>query len=128
MRDALVAHLEALAPHQDSDGMWHQVIDHPDSYAELTATTMIACAIATALGEGWLEDRGEWESRLDAAWSSARMHVANDGKTFVNVCTGTGKQPTLEDYYRREAILGPDGRGAAMTMMLAAKLKALGKR
>lgn len=123
MRDALVAHLEALAPHQDSDGMWHQVIDHPDSYAELTATAMIACAIATALGEGWLEDRGEWESRLDAAWSSAKMHVANDGKTFVNVCTGTGKQPALEDYYRREAILGPDGRGAAMMMTLAAKLK-----
>jgi hypothetical protein len=126
MRDALVTHLGALAPHQDSDGMWHQVIDHPDSYAELTATAMIAYAIATALGEGWLEDRGEWESRLDAAWSSAKMYVANDGRTFVNVCTGTGKQPTLEDYYRREAILGPDGRGAAMMMMLAAKLKDLG--
>lgn len=128
MRDALVAHLEALAPHQDSDGMWHQVIDHPDSYAELTATAMIAYAIATALGEGWLGDRGEWESRLEAAWSSAKMHVANDGRTFVNVCAGTGKQPALEDYYRREAILGPDGRGAAMMMMLAAKLKALGAR
>ncbi len=51
MRDALVAHLEALSPHQDSDGMWHQVIDHPDSYAELTATAMIAYAIATALGK-----------------------------------------------------------------------------
>jgi unsaturated rhamnogalacturonyl hydrolase len=128
MRDALVAHLTALAPHQDSDGMWHQVIDHPDSYAELTATAMIAYAIATALEKDWLEDRGEWESRLDAAWSSAKMYVANDGRTFVNVCTGTGKQPTLEDYYRREAILGPDGRGAAMMMMLAAKLKALGTR
>lgn len=124
MRDALVAHLGALAAHQDSDGMWHQVIDHPDSYAELTGTAMIAYAIATALDEGWLEDRGEWESRLDAAWSSAKMYVANDGRTFVNVCTGTGKQPTLEDYYRREAILGPDGRGAAMTLLLAAKMKA----
>lgn len=125
MREALVDHLEALASHQDSDGMWHQVIDHPDSYAELTATAMIAYAIATALGEGWLEDRGQWESRLDAAWSSAKMYVANDGQTFVNVCTGTGKQPTLEDYYLREAILGPDGRGAAMMMMLAAKIKAI---
>lgn len=127
MRDALVAHLGALAPHQDSDGMWHQVIDHPDSYAELTGTAMIAYAIATALEEGWLEDRGEWESRLEAAWSSAKMYVANDGRSFVNVCTGTGKQPTLEDYFRREAILGPDGRGAAMTMLLAAKLKKAGR-
>lgn len=122
LREALVAHLEALAPHQDRDGMWHQVVDHPDSYAELTATAMIAYALASALEEGWIEGDG-WRSRIDAAWSSVKMHVATDGRSFVNVCTGTGKQATLEDYYRREAILGADGRGAAMVMMLASKLK-----
>lgn len=122
MRDALVTHLEALAKHQDRDGMWHQLIDYPDSYAELTATAMIAYALAVALDEGWLAE-ADWRARLDAAWASVTMHVSTDGRTFVNVCTGTGKQPTLEDYYRREAILGPDGRGAAMTMLLAAKLK-----
>jgi len=121
MREALVAHLEALAKHQDRDGMWHQVIDYPDSYAELTATAMIAYAIAVALDEGWLEE-GNWRTRLEAAWAAVKMHVSTDGRTFINVCTGTGKQPTLEEYYRREAILGPDGRGAAMTMLLAAKL------
>ena len=122
MVDALRAHLAALAPHQDSDGMWHQVIDHPDSYAELTATCMIAYAIAVALDEGWIEEDG-WRPRLDAAWSAVKMHVSTDGRMLMNVCTGTGKQKTLEDYYLREAILGPDGRGAAMVMMLAAKLK-----
>lgn len=121
MRDALVAHLEALARHQDNDGMWHQIIDHPDSYAELTSTAMIAYAIAVGLEKGWLPESG-WESRLDAAWSAAKMYVATNGRDFVNVCTGTGKQKTLEDYYLREAILGPDGRGAAMMMLLSAKL------
>jgi len=122
MREALVAHLEALAKHQDGDGMWHQIIDYPDSYAELTATAMIAYAAAVALEEGWLEET-DWRSRLDAAWASVKMHVSTDGRTFINVCTGTGKQPSLEDYYRREAILGEDGRGAAMTMLLAARLE-----
>lgn len=121
MRDALVAHLGALANHQDGDGMWHQIIDYPDSYAELTATAMIAYAAAVALDEGWLEE-ADWRSRLDAAWASVKMHISTDGRTFINVCTGTGKQPSLEEYYRREAILGPDGRGAAMTMLLAARL------
>lgn len=124
MRDALVAHLGALAAHQDNDGMWHQIIDHPDSYAELTATSMIAYAIATGIGNGWLEP-GDWRTRLDSAWAAVKMHVATDGRNFVNVCTGTGKQSTLEDYYRREAILGPDGRGAAMVMLLASKMKEL---
>jgi len=120
--EALRAHLAALAPHQDSDGMWHQIIDHPDSYAELTATCMISYAIAVGLAEGWL-DEAEWRTRLDAAWSAVKMHLSTDGRTLLNVCTGTGKQATLEDYYRREAILGPDSRGAAMVMMLAARLK-----
>ncbi|MCB1204867.1 MAG: glycoside hydrolase family 88 protein [Verrucomicrobiae bacterium] len=127
MRDALVAHLQDLAAHQDNDGMWHQIIDHPDSYAELTATSMIAYAIATGLEKGWLESK-DWGTRLDSAWAAVKMHVATDGRNFVNVCTGTGKQATLEDYYRREAILGPDGRGAAMVMMLASKMKKLGER
>lgn len=127
MRDALVAHLEALAKHQDNDGMWHQIIDHPDSYAELTSTAMIAYAIAVGLDKGWLPESG-WESRLDAAWSASKMYVSTGGRDFVNVCTGTGKQKTLEDYYLREAILGPDGRGAAMMMLLASKLMEMEER
>lgn len=121
MRDALCDHLAALAPHQDGDGMWHQVVDRPDSYAELTATCMIAYAIAVALDEGWVQEDG-WRARLETAWSAVKRHVSSDGRTFVNVCTGTGKQPSLEDYYLREAILGPDGRAAAMVMLLASKL------
>jgi unsaturated rhamnogalacturonyl hydrolase len=115
-------HLAALARHQSGNGMWHQIIDHPDSYAELTATCMIACAIAIGLEKGWLE-KSEWESRLGLAWSAVKMHLSTDGETLINVCTGTGKQASLEDYYRREAILGPDSRGGAMLLMLAAEMK-----
>ncbi len=127
MRDALVLHLNALAGHQDDSGMWHQIIDHPDSYAELTSTAMIAYAIAVSLEKGWLRG-AEWSSRLASAWSAIKRHVSTDGRHFLNVCTGTGKQPSLEDYYRREAILGPDGRGAAMVMLLAAKMEDLESR
>jgi unsaturated rhamnogalacturonyl hydrolase len=115
-------HLTALAAHQNTYGMWHQIIDHPDSYAEFSATCMIAYAIAVGLENGWLEG-GDWEARLDLAWSAVKMHISTDGTTFLNVCTGTGKQASLEDYYRREAILGRDSRGAAMALMLAAEMK-----
>jgi hypothetical protein len=115
-------HLTALAAHQNAYGMWHQVIDHPDSYAEFSATCMIAYAIAVGLENGWLEGE-DWGGRLDLAWSAVKMHISTDGTTFLNVCTGTGKQARLEDYYRREAILGRDSRGAAMALMLAAEMK-----
>ena len=36
-----------------------------------------------------------------------------------DACTGTGKQDSLKDYFRRNAILGPDARSGAMALMVA---------
>ncbi len=33
MLAAFRAHMQALLPHQDPTGAWHQVVDHPESYA-----------------------------------------------------------------------------------------------
>lgn len=115
-------HLSALSKYQDTNGMWHQIIDHPDSYAEFTATCMIAYSIAVGLESEWLDDAA-WQPRLELAWNAVKMHISTDGKTFINVCTGTGKQPGLDDYYRREAILGSDARGGAMALLLASEMK-----
>jgi hypothetical protein len=43
---------------------------------------------------------------------------------LVNVCTGTGKQKTLEDYFKRPAINGRDDRGGAMGLLFAVELLA----
>lgn len=120
--ESVRTHLEALAPHQDSDGMWHQVIDHPDTYAEFTSTCMISYAISRGMDRGWLEEAA-WAPRLRAAWEGIKARIGNDGHTLINVCTGTGKQKSLEDYYLRKAILGPDARGGAMALLLAGELE-----
>lgn len=114
-------HLSALAKHQDADGMWHQIIDHHDSYAEFTATAMIASAIARGIRFGWLE-QSDWSTSLTKAWEAIQARIGTDGTTLFNVCTGTGKQKTLEDYYLRKAILGRDDRGGAMALMLASEM------
>ncbi len=120
--DSLRSHLTALAAHQDSSGMWHQLIDHPDSYAELTATCMIAKAIAHAIREGWIPAE-DWDPPLLSAWEGVKTRIASDGLNLINCCTSTGKQKSLEDYYLREAILGRDNRGGAMALILAAEMK-----
>lgn len=102
--------------------MWHQIVDRPDSYAEFTSTNMIAWSIAVALEHGWIEG-ADWEARLALAWDGVKRHIGTDGETLLNVCTGTGKQPNLEAYYQREAILGRDARGGAMALMLASEMK-----
>jgi rhamnogalacturonyl hydrolase YesR len=124
MLRAFQSHLEALLPHQDPAGMWRQVIDRPESYRELTATCMIAFAMERGVRSGWIAaDR--YRPAIARAWTAIRARIAPDGG-LVDVCTGTGKQKSLRDYYDRTAILGPDPRGGAMALLIATELAAAG--
>jgi rhamnogalacturonyl hydrolase YesR len=114
------AHLRAMLRHQDPTGAWHQVVDRPESYRELTATCMTAWAMARGVREGWL-DREEFDPAIRRAWAAIRTRVADDGR-LVDVCTGTGKQTSLRAYYDRGAILGRDPRGGAMALLAATEL------
>jgi unsaturated rhamnogalacturonyl hydrolase len=116
------AHLEALIPHQDATGCWHQVIDRPESYRELSSTCMITFAMARGVRLGWL-DREKFEPAIRRGWYAVRSRVAADG-SLVDICTGTGKQKSLRDYYDRGAILGRDPRGGAMSLLVATEIAA----
>lgn len=122
MLAAFRAHMEAMLPHQDPTGMWHQVVDRPESYRELTVTAMTAFAMERGLRRGWL-DRAKFQKAVDRAWYALKTRVAADG-SLVDVCTNTGKQKSLRDYYDRPAILGVDARGGAMAWLIANELAA----
>ncbi len=48
--------LIGLARYQDEEGLWHQLIDKPDSYAEASATAMFVQGFAKALTrDGWVK-------------------------------------------------------------------------
>jgi rhamnogalacturonyl hydrolase YesR len=124
IRDELLAafraHMAALAKHQDPTGTWHQVIDFPGSYRELTATCMITFAMARGIRHGWL-DAETYRPIVEKAWEGIKVRVGADG-TLFDVCTGTGKQQTLRDYLDREAILGKDERGGAMALIVSVEM------
>lgn len=117
MQQSLAQHLEALVEHQDEFGMWHQVIDDPGSYRELTSTCMITYAIVRGIRSGWL-DAETYSPVARRAWEAIKVRVGEDGK-LLDVCTGTGKQRSLQDYRDRTAILGQDARGGAMALLAA---------
>lgn len=103
--------------------MWHQVIDFPGSYRELTVTSMLTFAMARGVRLGWL-DKATYGPTIDRAWYALRTRIAPDGG-LVDVCTGTGKQQNLQGYLDRTAILGPDPRGGAMALLAATELARL---
>jgi unsaturated rhamnogalacturonyl hydrolase len=116
-------HMFTLAKFQDEDGMWHEVIDQPGSYAETSATSMIGFAMERGIRRGWL-DPAEYQPRVKRAFSAVSARVGKDGQ-LVDVCESTNKQKTLEDYLHRTAILGPDPRGGAMAMLFATEMGGL---
>jgi rhamnogalacturonyl hydrolase YesR len=116
-------HMFVLAKFQDEDGMWHEVIDVPGSYAETSATAMIGFAMERGIRNGWL-DPAAYQPRVNRAFSAVLARVGKNGQ-LVDVCESTNKQKTLEDYLHREAILGPDPRGGAMAMLFATEMAGL---
>jgi len=118
LRDDWYQHLKALRKHQDADGMWHQVIDHPESYPEFSCTCMIGFAMLRGMREGWLP-RDEFSESADLAWAAIKRRIHLDGEFLEGVCTGTGKQTSLQAYFDRKEIHGRDDRGGAMALMFS---------
>jgi unsaturated rhamnogalacturonyl hydrolase len=115
--------MNALAPYQDEDGMWRQVIDLPGSYPEFSATAMIATSMLRGIRAGWLE-AARYQPLVDKAWTAIKGRISPDG-TLVEVCESTGKQPSVDDYLNRFAILDRDPRGGGMALLLSTEIAAL---
>jgi rhamnogalacturonyl hydrolase YesR len=115
-----------LAQQQDAGGMWRQVIDDSASYAEFTATAMIAWAYVKGVKQGWLDVRS-YQPRISGAWRAIQIRTSDSGE-LMDVCESTGKQKSLEDYRNRHAIWGRDDRAGAMALSLAVSLTPDGSR
>ena len=110
-------HMTALAPFQDGNGMWREVIDQRGSYSEYSATAMIATAMLIGIKHGWL-DAAPHQPRVDLAWRAILARTGAEGR-LMDVCESTGKQKSMKDYLHRAAILDRDARGGAMALLFA---------
>jgi rhamnogalacturonyl hydrolase YesR len=117
------AHMEALAKYQDRDGLWHNVIDYPGSYAEFTATAMIGFAMLRGARYGWLP-AGKYRPIVDKAWRAVLARTGSEGRV-VDSCESTTKMKSVEEYLQRAAILGPDPRAGAMALLFATEMAGL---
>jgi rhamnogalacturonyl hydrolase YesR len=120
---AFQRHMATLARFQDDDGMWHEVIDEPASYAETSATAMIAFSIERGIRRGWL-DAATYQPRVDRAWQAVLARIGPEGR-LIDVCESTNKQNSLDAYLKRAASLDKDPRGGAMALLFATEMAGL---
>ena len=117
-------HMKALAPFQDENGMFREVIDHPGAYPEYSGTAMIATAMCRGIRRGWL-DAATYRPSVDRAWQAILERTSPDGRLF-DVAESTGTRGlTLPDYLRRAAILDVDPRAGAFALLFATEMAEL---
>ncbi|OVE75564.1 hypothetical protein BVX97_04035 [bacterium E08(2017)] len=77
------AFIDGVILQQDEHGLWHQILDRPDSYAETSCSGMFTYCILKGVNEGWLD-----ASYLEAGvkgWHGL-LTMVNDNFEITNVC------------------------------------------
>ena len=106
-------HAAGLANLQGIDGYWHQLLDHPETYEETSATAIFAYAIAHGVNEGWL-DPIIFGPVAQLAWEAVSQKINQRGEVEdVVVGTGMGFDPAFYAY-RPVSVKAAHGYGPAI--------------
>jgi unsaturated rhamnogalacturonyl hydrolase len=81
--------MAALLKNQGDDGLWKQLIDHPEAWSESSGSAMFAFAFVTGVKNGWL-DAKTYGPAARKAWLGLVKFIDADGN-ISNVCVGTNK-------------------------------------
>ncbi len=109
--DTFRAQVKALSKLQAPDGMWHTVLDDPESYEETSGTAAIAAGIMQGIRTGVL-DRA-YRSVAEKAVEGILSNIAQDG-TVMNVSSGTPIGRDAEHY--RQIRIAPMAYGQSLTI------------
>ncbi len=89
----------ALLGFQGQDGMWHQLLDDPSSFAESSCTGMFLFAMATGLDNGWLP-WAQYAAPVQKSWEALAGYV-NEKGAVREVCVGTNAKNNKKHYLTR---------------------------
>jgi unsaturated rhamnogalacturonyl hydrolase len=89
---------QAVRKVQDPSGRWHQLLTHPDSFEETSATAMFIYSFVEGHKKGWLPDA--FREAAFRGFAGLKEKIDGEGNIY-GTCIGTSTQDTLEDYYRR---------------------------
>lgn len=81
--------MASLLKFQGEDGLWRQLIDRPESWAETSSTGMFTFAMVSGVKNGWLE-RKTYGPAARKAWLGLVKYIDSDANVR-EVCVGTNK-------------------------------------
>jgi rhamnogalacturonyl hydrolase YesR len=111
--------MATLLRYQSEDGLWRQLIDHPEAWPETSSTGMFAFAMVTGVKNGWLDEK-TYGPAARKAWLGLVAHL-DENANINEVCVGTGKGTSVEYYLDRPRNTG-DLHGQAPILWTASAL------
>lgn len=107
------AHVAGLAARQSDRGLWHQLLDRPETFLETSGSAMFCYAIARGINRGWL-DRLAYGPMASLAWNAVAQQVNAAGQV-ENTCVGTGMGFDPAFYaYRPVSVYAAHGYGPVL--------------
>lgn len=114
LEQALINQVDALVAVQEKNGMWHTLLDDPDSYVEASATCGFAYGILKGIHTGVLEER--YISVAHRALGVILDLISDEG-VLGQVSYGTPMGRTGKDFYK-EIPLKQMPYGQALAILL----------
>jgi rhamnogalacturonyl hydrolase YesR len=112
---------------QDAQGMWHQVLTHPDAYPETSCTSMFTYAFARGVQYGWLEKPEPYIASVFKAWEALNRISIDKGGNVHGVCRGSEFSFTPE-YYKQELLWNlNDTHGIGIVLLAGVEVRRLEK-
>ena len=109
--DTLAAQVKTLAETQDESGLWHTLLDEPDSYLEASATAGFAYGILKAVRKGYLPR--DYEAVGVRAVKAVLANIDEDGE-LQQVSFGTPVFDDLQGYRDIPLTSMPYGQSMAI--------------
>lgn len=117
----LQRHIDGIAAVQSESGLWHQLLERPDSFLETSCTAMFTYAVARAVNRGYVDLRFAAIARR--GWEGVLSRIRPDG-AVEGVCAGTGVSDDIAFYSHRPTPLN-DVHGTGAVLLAGAEILAL---
>ena len=110
--------MASLLKYQGDDGLWRELIDHPEAWPETSGTGMFTFAMITGVRNGWLPAK-TYGPAARRAWLGLVRHI-DDNANVTDVCEGTNKGFSVQYYLDRKRLTGDlHGQAAALWSAMA---------
>ncbi|MCD4830193.1 MAG: glycoside hydrolase family 92 protein [Anaerohalosphaeraceae bacterium] len=96
--------MKTLLQQQGANGLWRQIIDRSDAWAETSGSAMFAYAMALGVNNGWLKETAYREA-VKKAWLGLCTYL-DENANLREVCVGMSTRKNVQLYLERPRRAG----------------------